>query len=116
MKSIRYLGVICGVAALAFLALTTEVLRVPEAKPCTQAWFNYLDDHYVDAIRDDSDIDGGPDLGGGEWLNMFAAITKITVPDRLSRQQRCQFVQDALKSRIYIVNKAFYGVLIFKVR
>jgi hypothetical protein len=116
MKPMLYVGVMCGVVAIIFLALTTEVLCVPEAKPCTQAWFQYLDDHYVETIRDNSDVDGGPNLGAGEWLDMFVVITKITVPDKLSEQQRCQFVQQALQERIYIVNKVFSGAIVLKVR
>jgi hypothetical protein len=120
MKSV-YVGVIFSVIAVTFLALTTEFIGAPEAKPCTPAWFQYLDDHYVTVIGNLDDDDGGdggrePDFGAREWIDMFAAMTKITLPNHLSDQQRCQFVQETLRQRIYIANRAFNGSLILKLR
>jgi endo-1,4-beta-D-glucanase Y len=118
MKPMHYVGVVFGVILMAFLALTTEVLPVPEAKPCTQAWFQYLDDHYhhLGYVFDPDDDGGEPDLGDREWLYGFTVMTKIKVPEQLSDQRRCQFVQKTLQRRVYIVNKAFGWMFIFKVR
>jgi hypothetical protein len=116
MKPMLYVGVICGVITIIFLALTTEVLRAPEAKPCTRAWFQYLDEHYTIHNFFDADDDGqGPDLGDREWLYGFTVMIKIKVPEELSDPERCQFVQKTLRERIYIVNKAFGWVFIWKV-
>jgi len=110
------LGVTFGALTLAFLALTTEVIDAPEAKPCTQAWFLYLDDHYIQAIGEGDDVDGGPDLGDNAWFRWFEGKAKITTPPQLSQQQRCRVIQEKLQERLYIVNKAFGSMLIFKVR
>lgn len=117
MRNMLHVGVVCGALALIFLASTTEVLRAPEAEPCTRTWFQYLDDHYKRVIGNFNEFDDGhgPDLGGREWLYGFTVMTKIKVPGDLSDQQRCQVVQKALQERIYIVNKAFGWTLIFKV-
>lgn len=113
-----YAGVILGAIAIIFLVLTTEVLRVPQAKPCTQAWFQYLDDHYIKAMEtfdpDDDDDGGRPDLGGREWLYGFSVMSKIEVPRDLSDDQRCRFVEKTLRERVYIVNKAFGRMFILK--
>jgi hypothetical protein len=116
MKPMLWFGVICGVVTIIFLALTTEVLCPPEAEPCTQAWFLYLDKHYLQAIDADNDADGGPNLGDPVWSSWFEGAAKIWAPPQLSEQQRCQLIQKTLQERIYIVNQAFGRTFILKMR
>jgi len=114
MKPMHYVSVIFGLAVMAFLALTTEVLPVPEAKPCTQTWFLYLDDHYIKTIGEDDDVDGGPDLGDGIWFRWFEGYARISVPPQFLAQERCQLIQKTLQERIYIFNPPLNWLVILK--
>jgi len=93
---------ICSATALGWLFVTTSVPRAPVVRPCTQAWFSYLDSHYFD-ISDGERHE--PDLGNSKWFNAFEEKAKLRVTSRLPKQQRCELIQGQLERRIFVINE-----------
>ncbi|AOK32493.1 hypothetical protein WS67_03555 [Burkholderia singularis] len=96
--------VISGIALVAvvgWLAATTTVLHAPSERPCTDAWFDQVDQQL--AITDDAGH--GPDPGSSEWLSATERRMQLPANDQLTTQARCDAIQHALASRTTIVNR-----------
>ncbi|SAK89607.1 putative lipoprotein [Caballeronia catudaia] len=94
---------------LGYLTITTHIPSPPSATPCTEDWFNYIEENYFstergdiwsDPVRLDWTVDG--DWRWFEYIEKEAGAMPASVGT--SRQKRCEMLQSRLGSRLYILN------------
>ena len=94
---------------LGYLTITTRIPSLPTATPCTDEWFNYIEENYFstergdiwsDPVRLDWTVDG--DWRWFEYVEKKAGA--IPAPTSTSRQKRCEMLQSHLGSHLYIIN------------
>ncbi len=81
-----------------FVASTTQRPTPPAAPPCTEAWFQHIEQHYASS----ADAEGhGPDFGDPSWFSAIEKQLHLPNSSGATQGQRCQLLDAALRRHIF---------------
>lgn len=107
------------VIVIGIIVGTTRIPTPPTVSPCSDQWFNSIEDQYFSTERNNSFGDSVGldwDVGdGARWFDYIENRAKMPHPSAaLSKEDRCNLVQNHLASRVYLINDLTGIVLSFK--
>ncbi|WP_199155839.1 hypothetical protein [Chromobacterium sp. ASV23] len=109
----KSVAVLLLIIALAILTVTAHIPKPPSPSlsPCTPAWFEYIEHHYVSV---DDGEGHGPDRGTLEYLGSISRQLGLPDDNNPDAAAQCKMIQDGLQKRTIVISSLFGPITVWQ--